>query len=335
MIENFKLEILGYSDLNDWDEKIRKTEQGTVFNTRTWAEILKDVFGLENKVFCIIKNDNIIGALPVFYKIKYGIKVITQIPLTLYNGPLFFFENEIKKQKREQYQVEILEKIIPAIQNEFRFCNFSGHPSVVDLRPFSWNHWDVIPQYTYQISLGDEEGIRENFSSSLRRKLTHGDGGHFIIQEENEPENLISLHQESYSRKGRNIILDKGLLKNYIEKVQEKKLVKIFKITDSNGMINSCRAILQWNNIVYDWIAGTSSNNKENNATHFLVWNILRQYSREGYIKFDFMGANTKNIIDFKRMFGGELIPYFEVKYSSKWFKILLNINDIRHKLSS
>jgi hypothetical protein len=335
MIENYKPEIFNLSELNDWDDKISKSEQGTVFNTGFWAEILKDVFGVNNKVFCIVKNGNILGALPVFYKKRYGINVITQIPLTLYNGSLFFFDNEIKSQKREQYRSEMLESLITQIQKEFGFCNFSNHPSINDVRPFYWNKWEIIPQYTYRIALGDEEKMWENFSSSLRRKINHGDNECFIIKEENDPDNLINLHWESYSRKGMNTIIDRALMKKFIKKTLEKNIGKIFTISDNKGVITSSRAVLCWNNIVYDWIAGTSVKSKESNSTHFLLWKILQIYSRKGCRFFDFMGANTKKILDFKRSFGGELTTYYEVKhYSSKWIKMLTNINDYRHRLS-
>lgn len=333
-MDNLKLEILNLSDLTDWDEKIKSSAQGTVFNTNNWAKVLENVFNLKNFVYCVTKNNNIIGAMLVYYKVRYGIKVITQIPITSYNGILFFIDDELKAQKSDQYITEIQELIQRELQKEFKFCDFTLHPSINDIRTFQWNNWVVLPQYTYQVSLKDEELIWKNFSSSLRRKINHLNDTGLIIKEEINADTLIEMHQESYRGKGMSMILDKESLLSYVQKVKEKGLIKIYTIYNSEGKVCASRALVLWNNIVYDWIAGTSTELKENNATHYLVWKILQKYSKEKYDLFDFMGANTKKIIDFKKSFGGNLVPYYEVKYySSKWIKILFSINEFRHKL--
>ena len=73
---------------------------------------------------------------------------------------------------------------------------------------------------------------------------------------------------------------------------------------------------------------------KENNYTHLLVWKILQKVQSEGYKTFDFMGANTPKIIDFKKSFGGKLVTYYNLKrYSSSFIKTLFEINDVIHKL--
>jgi lipid II:glycine glycyltransferase (peptidoglycan interpeptide bridge formation enzyme) len=81
-------------------------------------------------------------------------------------------------------------------------------------------------------------------------------------------------------------------------------------------------------------MAGTSEKYKREHSTHYFIWKLLQKYSELGFIIFDFMGANTKNIVEFKRSFGGELREYYDLTYySSKAIKMLFKANDFRKQL--
>jgi lipid II:glycine glycyltransferase (peptidoglycan interpeptide bridge formation enzyme) len=315
-------------DANLWDSKVKESRQGTLFNTSTWAEILKDTFGISNRYFCVFKNKNLIGGCNLYYKTKHGLKVATKIPIMNYNGLLFFNENDSKIQKESQFENEIIESIIKSIKTEFKFCSLSLHPTISDIRMFSWNNWNVLPQYTYVIPLNDEEQVWKNFSSSLRRKISRAEEQKFRIVEEDNIDGLVKLHEESYTRRNIKPVIDNDTLKKYCLNVKKNNLMRIFSIYGEDNTMYSSRAILVWNKMVYDWIAGAGKDNLNSNATHLLVWNILQKLIREGYKSFDFMGANTPGIIDFKKSFGGELHTTYDVTfYSSRFMSMLFKIN--------
>jgi lipid II:glycine glycyltransferase (peptidoglycan interpeptide bridge formation enzyme) len=257
-------------------------------------------------------------------------KIMTPVPLTFYNGILYYFENEQKAQKENQYINDITEIIINQVKKDFKYCNFSLHYSISDIRTFKWNNWLVEPCYTYIVSLKDEMEIRENFSSSLRRKISRAEEQNLKLTEDDNIESLITLQEESYKKNGLKPILDNSTFIKFCNNARDAGLLKVFSIYGNEGKIYSSRAILLWNNVVYDWIAGTSTDFQHTNSTHLLVWEILKKYSKEGYRSFDFMGANTRKIIDFKKSFGGKLTTYYDVKYySSSFVKLLFRINEM------
>jgi lipid II:glycine glycyltransferase (peptidoglycan interpeptide bridge formation enzyme) len=151
--------------------------------------------------------------------------------------------------------------------------------------------------------------------------------------ETDDIDKLLILQEESYSKNGLKPILPLSLFSRFLSELMKRNLVDIFSISKDKD-IHSMRALLKWNNNVYDFIAGTSEKHKRENGTHYLVWKLLQKYSEQGFALFDFMGANTKNIIDFKRSFGGELKEYYDLTYySSKAIKMLFKVNDFRQRL--
>jgi lipid II:glycine glycyltransferase (peptidoglycan interpeptide bridge formation enzyme) len=338
-MSDYKIEVLTLVDKttdnkDKWEDFVKTSPQGTLFNTFAWSDVLFSSFGLNSELVAVQKNNSIEAGILLFYKNKFGLKVITRAPLTLYNGILFKrVDNLVKSQKVTDSHDKITEIILKYISNEFKFVNFSSSYNINDTRAFIWSKWQVQPQHTYTININNINSVFDNFSSSLRRKIRGCEQEPFVVTKTNDIDRLLILQEESYSKNGLKPILSLSLFRKFLSKLMEQELVDIFSISKENN-IHSMRALLKWNNSVYDFIAGTSEKYKRENSTHYLVWQLLQKYSELGFTVFDFMGANTKNIVDFKRSFGGELREYYDLKYySSKTVKILFKANDFRKQL--
>ena len=338
-MSNYKIEILtlnnkATNDNKTWEDFVKLSPQGTLFNTFLWSDVLFSSFGLNSELFTVQKNNSIEAGILLFYKKKFGLKVVTKPPLTLYNGILFKrVDDLIKSQKITDSHNELTELILKYISNEFKFVNISFSYNLNDIRTFLWSKWHVQPQYTYTININNIDSIFDNFSSSLRRKIRSCEKEPFSIIKTNDIDKLLILQEESYFKNGLKPPLPLGLFRKLLSVLMERELIDIFLISKDNN-IHSMRALLKWNNNVYDFIAGTSEKYKKENGTHYLVWKLLQKYSELGFSIFDFMCANTKNIVDFKRSFGGELREYYDLTYySSKTIKMLFKVNDFRKQL--
>ena len=335
MTENIIIDKLTITGKSEWDSFLRSSPQGTLFNTFDWAEILQSVFGLHHEVLAATKNGSILAGIMIFYKTKLGQKIVTHAPLTAYNGPVFgeITDGE-KSQKITEQQYELSNLLLCAIEKEYRFINISSSYNLNDSRPYLWRNWKVKPQYTYILNLEDKETIWDSFSSSLRRKIKHCETAGFTISESSNNHKLLELQEESYAKSGIKPVLPIASFEKFINAAKEKNIVDIYSISQGDD-IHSMRAMLKWNNTVYDWIAGTDAQFKNSNATHYLLWELFKKYSADNYSYFDFMGANTKNITDFKRSFGGSLTEYFDLTYySSSLVKLMIKIDRLRKRAS-
>jgi len=338
-MSNYKIEILTLSnkkttDKDIWEDFVKTSPQGTLFNTVTWSEVLSSSFGLDSELIIVHKDNSIEAGILLFYKKKFRFKVVTRAPLTLYNGILFKrTDNLIKSQKITEVQYNLTEIILKHISRNFKFVNISSSYNVCDMRTFIWSKWNVQPQYTYTININNIDSIFDNFSSSLRRKIRFCEKEPFCIEKTNDINTLLILQEESYFKNSLKPILALSSFNRFLSLLMEKELVDIFSISKENN-VHSMRALLKWNNTIYDFIAGTSEKHKKENGTHYLVWKLLQKYSEFGFTLFDFMGANTQNIIDFKRSFGGELREYYNLAYyASNTIKMLIKINDFKKLL--
>jgi hypothetical protein len=311
-----------------WDRFVAGSPQGTVFNTSQWASVVRNVFGVQNTIYGVLKNDNLVGGISVFHKRKFGLNIITRIPLAPYSGILFFPPSDQKYQKIITEQEEISGLILRELEQHFQFVHFSLNPNVQDVRVFQWHRWHLNPQFTYVNRIDNIEAVWDNLSSSLRRKIHNAQGNKFNIAEKDNPSILLTLQEESYKRSGLKPVLPRNNFEFYCGALLKEKMLKIYSISDNAGNVHSERAVVLWKDFVYDWIAGTDPKLLEQNATHLLLWEIMKRLSADGYALFDFLGANTPHIVDFKQSFGGELKNYYEVSfYSSPIVKLLNTLN--------
>ena len=338
---------LSESEYPLWDLFVASSPQGTVFNTTLWASLLREVFGVYTAVYGVFQEDRLVAGISFSHKRKLGLKVITRLPLTPYNGILFQPPQAEKEQKASSEQQEVLGLILEKLEKEFHFVHFVLHPSIGDLRRFLWRHWYTLPQYTYVNSLADLEHLWKLLSSSLRRKINRAGEMRFSIVQKDDPTLLLKFQEMSYARAGMKPVLSFDMFKRFCEAAARANLLRIYSATDPEGNVHAERAVIHDRDRAYDWIAGTnlqiedapapkssdldepvgnSANGLvEGHANQLLVWEIFKMLSSEGIRTFDFLGANTPSVVEFKRAFGGELVCYFEVRYFSSPFVQTLN----------
>lgn len=329
---DLSLKRLSESEHPLWDSFVLSSPQGTIFNTSTWASVIREVFGVKHSIYGVFEKDHLLGGISFFHKKKAGLRVITRLPLTPYCGILFHAPEGEKDQKTSTEHHEIVESIIEKLGDEFHFVHFVLHPSVLDMRPFLWRHWYTLPQYTYVNSLTDISHAWELLSSSLRRKINRAEEKRFKIVQKDDPALLLEFQELSYAKAAMKPVLSFSMFKRFCDAVTRMKLLRIYSIVDAEANVHAERAILVHKDHAYDWIAGTNLQMEDEHANHLLVWEIFKRLSGEGVRTFDFLGANTPSVVEFKRGFGGNLTCYFEVRRFSSWLVQTLNILNQRWK---
>jgi lipid II:glycine glycyltransferase (peptidoglycan interpeptide bridge formation enzyme) len=318
---------LAESDSSLWNQFVTSSPQGTPFSTTQWAEVIRSLFNVGITIFAVKDKEQLVAGISLFHKKKSSLNYIARIPLSPYTGVLFFPPTDEKHQKLLSEYGEILSALIPVLSRNFHFGQLSLHPSLSDVRQFQWQQWHVVPQFTFINQIENTEKLWEGLSSSVRRKINRAEEKQFVVAEKDNPTVLMKLQEESYLRNGLRPLLPRDVFERYAQELLARKLLRIYSIADAQGNIHAERAVVLWKQQVYDWIAGTDTRFMEHNATHLLVWEILTRLSAEGYTTFDFLGANTPHIVDFKQSFGGKLTTYYDVSfYRSRWIKMLDNV---------
>ncbi len=317
-----------------WDSFVDSSPQGSIFQTSTWIEIISNQFHLRPRIIVVKEGNEIAGGVVLYYKKKIGIPVAARPPLTSYNGIIHTAGHDRKPQKKQADEAEVTELLLQEIKKEVRFAQFSLSPAIVDVRPFQWNGWKAEVQFTYRNSLDDLSKAWDALSQSVRRKINRAREKSPTISEMGDLETLLTLQEQSYARSALRPIMGREKFRAVCSALLSKGILKIYSISDSTGVVHSSRAVVIAGQTAFDWIAGSNPATMEENGMHLLVWEIFERLSRSGIVRFDFLGANTPSIVEFKRSFGGMLVNYYDIRwYASTIIKIFFGANNVMHNI--
>lgn len=89
-------------------------------------------------------------------------------------------------------------------------------------------------------------------------------------------------------------------------------LVRVF-VARRGGTPEAGLLVLTDGHTAHYWLAGSVPGP----AMTVLVGHVMERLREEGAAYFDFVGANTPSIAEFKRKFGGLLVPYFRARHTA------------------
>ena len=176
--------------------------------------------------------------------------------------------------------------------------------SLDDPRTAQWRGWEVSPRFTYLIPL---PAAKSQWSSGARRAWQSKVSQYEIQEGMQYADQVIELCAQSYRRNGRSLPARPAALRKITQSM--KPWVRVFAAiredTAEAGMI-----ILHDNATAHYWIAGSIPGP----AMTVLIGEVLPILSQSGITTFDFVGANTPSIAEFKRSFGPVLTQYYHLR---------------------
>ena len=168
-----------------------------------------------------------------------------------------------------------------------------------DLRPYTWAGWTARPRATYVSDLRAEPA----YSSAVRRTLRQS-GAYEVVEGQGRTERAVRLMAEGYRRGGAELGLDERAVAQLAEAFEEAGLARTFAAV-RDGSVQAALVVATDGRRAFYWIAGSVPGP----AMTVLVDHVLRQLAAEGVEAFDWCGANTPSIAEFKRRFGPRLAP--------------------------
>ena len=162
--------------------------------------------------------------------------------------------------------------------------------------------------------MGDMDAVWDGYSQSLRRKLRRVPAGGFRLDLDPSTAMVVRMFEQSYSRHGLRPPLPGELLTRWLGELRRSGTAECYTALHPDGRPAAARVVIRDGARLFDWLAG-SDPTVAPSASHWLVHTLLVRYSAAGCTLFDFMGANTPGVSDFKRSFGGTLHAYDEAEW--------------------
>jgi hypothetical protein len=308
MAANFEVVELPEDEQDVWDKLHLSSEQATIFSSSDFSRILHRASGQKYRYLVCFRGEKPIAGLPVYTTSRAGVRIAQQPPLVPHLG--LILSGSLGKEHPRTAESKVMSTVKALsdwLAGRFDSISLSHHPSLRDIRPFTWQGYSAAIRYTYRIKL-DGFGM-DALHSSVRKQVAKGEREGLIIERSQDTAPLLSLVRMSYGKRGRGVPFADRYLEILFDELSLLKRASLWYVRDREGRLLSGRMLIESGEVVYDWVAGADPSLYESGATSFLLYHLIEN-SRKSHTVFDLMGANTPSIAVFKSNFGGLITPY-------------------------
>lgn len=297
-------------DKDNWTDFVRKHPNGNVFQTPEMYEVYQKTKNYEPLVLAVINSDKeLVGILLAVIQKEYSgiIGKFTERSV-IFGGPLVKDNNQSSLDFILKEYIRIIEK--KAIYSQFRNLWGYGEREKEIFRKLGFiyeDHLDIIHDLSKSPDkqlIQMHKGRRKNIRRASRRGL--------VFRELNNSEDILNGYEliKKVYKKISLPIPDYSLFINSYKIMKDKEIVKFFVAMNEKQIIG-LRVVLCFEDLIYDWYAGSSDDHLDKYPNDFLPWKIMEWGHNNGYKIFDFGGAGKPGIPygvrDYKLKFGGKI----------------------------
>ena len=305
-----------------WDRLHASSNRATVFSSSGWLRLLGEVFERPATASLLLSGDDPVAGIPLLTAQRGPLRVSPPLPITLYAGWL-------ADERRVTVPSSGLHDLLDHIERHCHYASLGLPPKEALADLLRTRRWTLHRMQTRRIAIADADALWRGYSQSLRRKLRRAHESDLHLDHDPPSALMADCYELSYQRHGISPPIPKERVRGWIEALKRNGLVATYAARRLDGRCAAVRAVTRDGDMLYDWLAGADPAVAPS-ASHWLVHEILTHYHEQGCRHFDFMGANTPGVADFKRSFGGELVPYVD----AEWYRpaFLKTINRIRSR---
>lgn len=295
------------------------TLYGSVFDSLRWTRMIDG----DIKHFGIYDAGNdLIGGFIGYTASKFGISIYRNPPLTPSIGPFLKIKNANPvgiMEKKKQVLTSIAEFID---KKNYPVISVSLSRDIIDMQPFIWRDFKVIPEYTYilQLSLPVDE-IWRRMSADRRNSITKATKDGLSVTNSDDYATVKSLVTKTYSRQ-KKAFGDSYTNKVLFEFANKSNSFAFIALQDSNPI--ACTFCVHDSKTAYYLLGGYDSERKHNGAGSLCIWESIKHAKSLGLTYFDFEGSMVPNIEKYLRGFGGELTPYYRINKAALPLEMIL-----------
>ncbi len=300
-----------------WERLHAGSPAATVFSSAEWLTVMADAFQRHATGFVLVVEDQPVAGIPLLVHQRGPLRLASPLPISLYAGLL------------SKADVFPLDRLLESVEQQFHFISLSAALDEGTQSAFTNRGWRLRQQKTYRISLENMQAVWEGYAQSLRRKLRRAAEAEFQLDASPAVDEIIGMFEQSYLRHGKRPPIPGSAVAIWLRALQQHGVAQCFAARHPDGRCAAVRVVVRSGDVLYDWLAGADVSVAPS-ASHWLLHSILGRFAEKGCVLFDFMGANTPGITDFKRSFGGFEHEYYE----AEWYRpaLLRHLNTLRSK---
>jgi len=292
---------------------------GSIFNSPEWTSIYQKNF----LKYGIFDNDNkLIGGFQLYHEKRALLNFYRNPPYSPHIG--LFFENKSQnKSSRLSFEKSIIQLISEFISKlPYQILSIALPPEFSDTQPFFWNHFKVIPNYTYRLDLSlPVEELNKLMAPERRNDISRAIKDGIEVKKINDFKIIkeIILHTFQRNKKGIDESFIDSILFNFANESNSYAFTAYHK-----QQALACSLCIFDANTAYYILGGYINNNPHKGAGALCISESIKFAKESGKNIFDFEGSMLKPVEKYFRGFGGELKPYFTVNKANFLVEIML-----------
>lgn len=299
-----RFEVLDNSSEQTWDNMVASFEEGTIFHTMAWMQVVEKLYGAEKLPIGIFDGSDLIGVFPLFRTRRGPIKILSS-PLGAvgYGGPLV---------SKALYGavIEQMDSLLKRLR--------IGYIDFRSLAPLSTtmladNHYSTQKLKTIILPLDQKPPqLWNNLKGECRTAIRKARKSNVQIVEAAD-KNFLDVYcemtRDTYKKSNRLPPLSRsdysivwGLLEPYDR-------IKVM-LAKHDDQVVAGGIFFHFNDRLYYWDGASFRAYYQLNANNLLHWTLIEWGANNGVAQYDMLGANIPGIARFKLSFGGDLRTY-------------------------
>lgn len=202
---------------------------------------------------------------------------------------------------------------------------------IVDVRGFIWNGWTAQPHYNYTSEITAEDSLERQAENAVRRQATRAERDRMTLEEGPEllaP--LLDLWRETRRRQALGDFILDDTLRAILALRDDagEPIARVYIVRDGDGVPQAGALLAADASRVYYCIGASRASAEDelgSGAPSFLHFRATADlYRRRGPFTYDWVGANTQRIAQFKKKFRPQLELLMRVRWRGKVGRLLL-----------
>lgn len=287
-----------------WDNVVAGFEEGTIFHTMAWMQVVEKLYGAEKLPMGIFDGSDLLGVFP-FFCIRRGPIKILGSPLggVGYGGPLI----------RKTFYRAVIEQVDGLLKH--LGTGYIGFRSLAPLSPktLTDNHYGIQELKTIILPLNQKsQQLWDNLKSECRTAIRKARKNNVrIIEATNK--NFLDVYYEmakdTYKKSNRLPPLSKSAYSVIWDLLKPYDRIRVM-LAKHDDQVVAGGIFFHFNNRLYYWDGASFPDYYSLCPNNLLHWSLIEWGANNGVTQYDMLGANIPSIAKFKLSFGGDLRTY-------------------------
>lgn len=308
------IELIG--DKATWDRFVDESPNSLLFHRWDFLRVVEKYTGYELFPWGIYMGEELVSVIPLFLNKRKGMRFVYSPPqTTLSNVPYLSFAysrayGNMKQREKESYLSYITGEADKAIRRlSPNYVSLALEPGDVDIRPYLWNGYEPILQYTYIIDLDRPlDTIWNGLDSACRSAIRNESKRNPSIVRSYDADTLFRMMRQRlnnpktfYHQQSPDYL--KELLRAFPDNI------RMFSYYSGEELIGSS-VFYEYRGHCIGWM-GAAGALTSMDINEFMIWDNIKKAKEAGLKKFENLGASERRLNHFKTKFNPALTPYF------------------------